>query len=200
MITWTISQIDHTVNADGTAGDATNIHWRISKTVDALTAGSYGSTGITPPIPYDGITEADCIAYLEDTLDMEAMEAGLDAQIEAQGKPQTAAGLPWQDNYPQWMVGVDYVTNDVVTYQNVGYECLQAHTAQTTWPPAQTRNLWRLFVPISEGPQPWVQPQGGHDAYNTGDKVTHVDKTWESNMDGNVWEPADDSLQWDEVQ
>lgn len=34
----------------------------------------------------------------------------------------------------------------------------------------------------------------------TGDKVTHVDKTWESNMDGNVWEPADDSLQWDEVQ
>lgn len=190
MLNWTISQINHSVNEDGTAGDATTIHWRVSKTVDALSAGSYGSTGISPPIPYAGITEADCIAYLEETMDIESLEAGLDAQIEAQGKPQNASGLPWQDNYPQWMVGSDYAVDAVVTYHNVGYECVQAHTAQTTWPPDQTPAMWRNYVPPSEGPQPWVQPTGAHDAYNTGDRVTHIDSTWTSEIDANTWEPG----------
>lgn len=31
---------------------------------------------------------------------------------------------------------------------------------------------------------------GAQDAYNTGDKVKHNDKTWESTVDANVWEPG----------
>ena len=190
MLNWTISQIDHTVNADGTPNEATNIHWTVSKEVDALSASSYGSQGIDPPVPYTGMSEADAIAYLEANMDTVALEASLDAQITAMGAPQTAAGLPWQDNYPMWMVGIAYVTKDVVTYQNIGYECVQAHTAQTTWPPNQTPALWTNYVPVSEGPQPWVQPTGAQDAYQVGDKVTHADKTWESDTADNVWEPG----------
>lgn len=196
---WQINQIDHEVNPDGTAGNATNIHWSVSKANGALVAGAYGSEGVSPPVPYTGMTEEDAIAYLESKLDIESIDASLDSQLLAQAQPKSAGGLPWQDNYPQWMVGADYNVDDVVTYQNVGYECIQAHTAQTTWPPNDTPAMWNTYVPPSEGPQPWVQPAGAHDAYNTGDLVTHIDKVWESIVDANVWEPSDSSAQWSEV-
>lgn len=37
---------------------------------------------------------------------------------------------------------------------------------------------------------PWIQPQGGHDAYPLGWTVTHGAKVWESLLSGNVWEPG----------
>ena len=36
----------------------------------------------------------------------------------------------------------------------------------------------------------WRQPTGSHDAYPKAWIVTHLDKTWESLVDGNVWEPG----------
>jgi hypothetical protein len=42
----------------------------------------------------------------------------------------------------------------------------------------------------------WEQPQGSFDSWPQGIKVTHNGKTWESNVDGNVWEPP---TQWTEV-
>ena len=36
----------------------------------------------------------------------------------------------------------------------------------------------------------YVQPQGAHDAYPEGWKVTHNGKTWVSLVDANVWEPG----------
>lgn len=39
--------------------------------------------------------------------------------------------------------------------------------------------------------EPWVQPTGYLDAYLEGAEVTHIGKEWESNLDGNVWEPGD---------
>lgn len=40
------------------------------------------------------------------------------------------------------------------------------------------------------------QPQGGHDAYKTGDKVMFDGEVWESTMDGNVWSPAGYPAGW----
>jgi hypothetical protein len=37
---------------------------------------------------------------------------------------------------------------------------------------------------------PWLQPQGAHDAYAEGARVTHAGKVWVSLMDANVWEPG----------
>lgn len=36
----------------------------------------------------------------------------------------------------------------------------------------------------------WVQPSGAHDAYSSGDKVSHNGKNWQSTTSGNVWEPG----------
>jgi hypothetical protein len=42
---------------------------------------------------------------------------------------------------------------------------------------------------IADG-DPWRQPQGAHDAYPIGAVVSHKDKTWESTVAANVWEPG----------
>ena len=75
------------------------------------------------------------------------------------------------------------------------YECIQAHTPQSDWHPADTPALWKK-VSIEEWPE-WVQPIGASDAYMKGDHVSHNDKHWESEVDYNVWEPG--TYGWVEV-
>jgi hypothetical protein len=58
------------------------------------------------------------------------------------------------------------------------------------WEPGTQNAGWFDLTPPSEGPQPWVQPQGAHDAYNVGDQVTHNGQTWISTVAANVWEPG----------
>lgn len=45
----------------------------------------------------------------------------------------------------------------------------------------------------------WVQPTGGHDAYNTGDRVTYNGRVYESTMDGNVWSPDAYPQGWEDL-
>lgn len=49
---------------------------------------------------------------------------------------------------------------------------------------------WIEVVVTPVGPQPWVQPTGGHDAYAAGATVTHNGQTWVSLVGSNVWEPG----------
>lgn len=46
----------------------------------------------------------------------------------------------------------------------------------------------------------FVQPSGGHDAYQTGDKVAFEGKVWVSLIDNNVWSPSNHPSGWEEVQ
>jgi len=63
--------------------------------------------------------------------------------------------------------------------------------------PSETPSMWMLIGdPREEWPE-WVQPLGVHDAYSTGDKVSHGGKRWVSAYIGNVWEPG--VYGWDEV-
>jgi len=43
----------------------------------------------------------------------------------------------------------------------------------------------------------WVQPLGGHDAYQIGDRVTYQGKVYESTVANNVWSPV--TFGWKEV-
>lgn len=61
------------------------------------------------------------------------------------------------------------------------------------WVPGEAG--WRK-VATDDGPAPWVQPLGAVDSYAKGDTVTHNGKTWESNIDANVWEPPE---QWTDI-
>lgn len=91
--------------------------------------------------------------------------------------------------FPKWSIK-EYAVGDRVRYEDVLYKCLQAHTAQSDWTPDVAVSLWaRVDDPHIEFPD-WVQPTGAQDAYMKGDKVTHKEKHWVSDVDGNVWEPG----------
>lgn len=90
--------------------------------------------------------------------------------------------------FPPWHSGKSYATGDRVQYEGALYKCVQTHTAQANWQPSATPALWTA-VSLDEYPA-WVQPTGAHDAYQTGDKVTHSGKRWTSNVDNNTWEPG----------
>lgn len=97
--------------------------------------------------------------------------------------------------FPAWREGKPYETGDRVQDESVLYKCVQAHTSQDDWRPAVTPALW-VIVSVDEWPE-WVQPTGAHDAYNTGDKVSHNEKRWVSVMDANIYEPG--VYGWNEV-
>jgi hypothetical protein len=70
----------------------------------------------------------------------------------------------------------------------------------TLWRSTTPNNVWRpgesgwhrYGASPDDGPQPWVQPTGAHDAYPAGAQVTHNGRTWENTHgDGNVWMPGE---------
>ena len=95
-----------------------------------------------------------------------------------------------------WQPGLEYQKDEKVRYGDNLYQCIQPHTSQADWMPPAVPALWRAF---SEEQYPeWVQPLGAHDAYGKGDTVTHNEKKWVSDLDGNTWEPG--VYGWTEVQ
>ena len=99
-----------------------------------------------------------------------------------------ATALTGVELFPNWMADHVYDTGERVQYENILYKCVQAHTSQNSWTPDITPALWAR-VSIDEYPE-WVQPTGVQDAYSIGDKVSHNDKRWISEVDANVWEPG----------
>lgn len=92
--------------------------------------------------------------------------------------------------FPHWSDSDDYAVGDRVSYDGTLYKCLTAHTSQASWTPPVSPSLWvRVDDPSIEWPE-WVQPLGSTDAYPQGAKVSHNDKHWISDVDGNVWEPG----------
>lgn len=90
--------------------------------------------------------------------------------------------------FPLWESGVDYAVGDRRQYNELLYRCVQAHTSQDGWEPPVVPALWTR-TSTEEWPE-WIQPTGAQDAYAAGDKVSHNDKHWISDVDGNVWEPG----------
>ena len=69
-----------------------SIHWRYQAEDGELIADVYGSVGLEAPDaesfkPFEEITEADVISWLESKLDVEALQAGLDAKLESIKNP-----------------------------------------------------------------------------------------------------------------
>jgi hypothetical protein len=95
--TWTIPTCEHEV----ATGGITVAHWRVSAVDGDYTASSYGTCGFTPDAtdpdfkPYDEVTEAEVLAWVQASVDKDATEAALAAKIEADKNPTSAAGTPW---------------------------------------------------------------------------------------------------------
>jgi len=97
MTTWTIAQLERNT-ADGGVVVA---HWRATAEDGDYSASSYGTCGFSPDpsdpsyIPYENLTEADVLAWVYESVDKDATEASLAANIEEQKAPQTVVGTPW---------------------------------------------------------------------------------------------------------
>jgi hypothetical protein len=100
---WSISQLDRTLPECC----VTTAHWRLSA-VDGTHSGSvYGTISFPHKdhndptfIPYDTLTEATVIQWVKDEMGADqvaAHEAAVQAQIDAQKNPTSAAGVPWSN-------------------------------------------------------------------------------------------------------
>src|SRR5690606_2344540 len=91
---------------------------------------------------------------------------------------------------PPFRAGVQVQAGEVYQYQRNLYEVVQSHTTQADWTPDVTYALWKRWYNPDNEPEPYRQPQGAHDAYRKGQRVTHGGFTWESLIDNNVWQPG----------
>ena len=96
---WTIKLLEYTNNDDKAVLVA---HWGCELVDGDYSASSYGTCGFTPDatdpdyIPFESLTEADVLAWVYESVDKDATEAALAANIEDQKSPKTVAGVPWE--------------------------------------------------------------------------------------------------------
>lgn len=133
----------------------------------------FSGSMIAPAKDYDRIITDVAISYLDDE------------------QAETVTEL-----FEEWQPKTKYEAGDRRQYNGLLYRCVQGHTSQDGWEPPNVPALW---VRTSTDPFPeWIQPTGAHDAYNKGDKVSHLGKHWESDVDANIWEPS--VYGWSEVE
>ena len=103
----------------------------------------------------------------------------------------TASKNVWA--YKAWESGVAYSVGDKRTDEGSLYKCLQAHTSQDTWRPADSPSLWaRVINEDPSGDYPvWEQPDSTN-PYMKDDIVwypTANSTLYQSLVDNNVWAP-----------
>lgn len=106
------------------------------------------------------------------------------------GSIDTVTAEEHAELFAPWVYPEDYKTGNLRRYNGRLYKCIGDHKSQADWAPDVAVSLW---VPTSDPAEEWPawsQPVGAHDAYNTGDKVSHNGKHWTSDVDSNVWEPG----------
>lgn len=104
-------------------------------------------------------------------------------------------------NYPdfveKWRPNKKYKKDKRLEYNGVIYKVITTHTSQANWTPGTASSLYtKVLIPDSNVIPEWEQPESTN-PYAKGDKVTHNGKTWESEVDNNVWEPG--VYGWNEV-
>lgn len=84
-----------------TDGGVIVAHWQVAKTSGDFKATSYGTVSFTPDasaegyVAYDSLTEDAVVAWVQESLDTEALEASLDADLAEQASPSVVVGTPW---------------------------------------------------------------------------------------------------------
>lgn len=143
---------------------------------------------VPPVIPPQPETEPDYGLVLE------AVKKMLGTETEALSDEEA---LEVAALYPTWIskMGEPVAAGERLWYDGRLWKVVQAHTVQEDWTPETAASLY-TEVSVEEWPE-WRQPTGAHDAYQAGDKVSHNDKHWISDADGNIWEPG--VFGWNEV-
>ena len=94
MITWTISTLDrNTAN-----GFVTTAHWQATAVDGDYSASIYSTCGWadgTVNIAYEQLTPETVLGWVWESVDKQATEDALTAQIDLQKNPVQATGTPW---------------------------------------------------------------------------------------------------------
>lgn len=93
---WQIAQMERLT----TDGFVVTVHYRVDATDGEFSAGTYGTVSyIQEPeetyTPYDQLTQAQVIGWVQNSLGKETVETSLQSQIDAQKAPVQVSGLPW---------------------------------------------------------------------------------------------------------
>jgi hypothetical protein len=94
MITWNISQLDRQTSD----GFVTTAHWQANATDGNYSASVYSTCSWsdgTANIPYADLTKDAVLAWVWESVDKDAVEDSLLAQIAEQKAPVKATGVPW---------------------------------------------------------------------------------------------------------
>jgi hypothetical protein len=94
MITWNISQLDRQTSD----GFVTTAHWQANATDGDYSASVYSTcswSNGTATIAYASLTKDAVLAWVWESVDKDAVEASLLAQIAEQKAPVKATGVPW---------------------------------------------------------------------------------------------------------
>ena len=113
------------------------------------------------------------------------------------GSIDVAPAAEHAELFAEWSYPVAYKVGQIRRYGGKLYRCVQAHNSQEDWTPEAAASMWAITADPAEEWPAWSQPIGAHDAYGAGAKVSHHEKHWVSDMDGNVWEPG--VYGWSEV-
>ena len=98
---WSISAIDTAVSEEGLSNVAKTIHWRLLADNGTHVAESYSSVSLSSPeaetfVEFDDLTEEIVVSWLEAKLDVNALKASLDAQLEKLANPpMVTKSAPW---------------------------------------------------------------------------------------------------------
>jgi hypothetical protein len=91
---WNISTLDR----DVATGFVTTAHWQCYAVDGEFATSAYSTVSWaegTPAIPYANLTEATVLAWVWESVDKDATEASLAAQIALLKNPVKASGTPW---------------------------------------------------------------------------------------------------------
>ena len=94
MITWTITTLDREVSN----GFVTTAHWRATAVDGEHSASTYATCSWadgTVNTPYADLTQATVLGWVWESVDKQATEDALAANIALQKNPVQASGTPW---------------------------------------------------------------------------------------------------------
>lgn len=118
----------------------------------------------------------------------------LESQTEAMSDEEI---IEYPSFVEKWKSGKSYSVGKRLEHNGTIYKVLQDHTSQDDWTPDAAPSLFaKVLIPDPSVIPEWEQPESTN-PYMAGDKVTHNEKTWASDVDNNVWEPG--VYGWSEV-
>jgi hypothetical protein len=103
---WVVTQTEYDIQPVEMDGAIVTVHWSCDASEESegtmYNRSSYGTVGFSPDpsspdyTPYADVTEQQCLDWVwADGVDKDAIEASLQANIDAQINPVTASGVPW---------------------------------------------------------------------------------------------------------